>query len=147
MLFDTEWWISVVVAGFLVGLASAYAKSGIDYTLGLFSKTVRVRLNRSKQRFNEQVEFLLANPVEVVRVQINKMYHAMICFMSVIITLVFLMSAEVAAQHRGVTYLEVYGILILIVPLSTFVGYIYHLLAFLRVKDVLIELDKRKKTP
>lgn len=147
MLFDFEWWMSVVVAGFVVGIASAYAKSGIDQILGLFFKVVRLRLEKGKKKFNDRVEYLLNNPLEAIQVRIDKVYHAVICLLSIIITLVFLTSMEVTVQHRGGSYLMVYGIIGFIVPILAFVAYIYHLMSFLEKKDLLGEVNRRKQVP
>lgn len=54
--YSAEWWGSVVVAGFVVGLAAAYAKSVIDRTVGGLTARWRERTRLRLEADNRLVE-------------------------------------------------------------------------------------------
>jgi hypothetical protein len=56
MIFDTDWWISVVVAGLIVSLAAAYLKDGIE---ALFRKIKIVLTVRRKQRRRDKARYII----------------------------------------------------------------------------------------
>jgi hypothetical protein len=61
-----SWWLSVVVVGVLINLASAYIKSRLDATLSKTSAKWRARSEAQKVRKQRQLEKLRGNPTEQI---------------------------------------------------------------------------------
>jgi hypothetical protein len=66
-LLDTiespEWWISVVVVGLIINLASAYLKPWIDRTTVRFSEKRRQKRDQQNKEFELLVESLINEPI------------------------------------------------------------------------------------
>lgn len=61
-LKSPEWWISVVVVGIAINLASAYLKPRLDTFLGRLSRTVQERNEKSRKRRQDLLDLLRADP-------------------------------------------------------------------------------------
>lgn len=66
-----SWWVSVVVAGFLVNLVAAYAKPLVDRLAGYYSASRRQRLADKQRRLDRAVSYLLKNPAELVDLKLE----------------------------------------------------------------------------
>ena len=64
--FTLYWWMTVVVAGLIINLASAYLKPPLDTLLGSFSSRWKARVERNKAAHNALVEKHLADPVLIL---------------------------------------------------------------------------------
>src|SRR5437879_5677234 len=64
--FTLYWWLSVVVVGIIINLASAYLKSPLDTFLSSFSARWKARVERNKAAHNALVENHLADPVLIL---------------------------------------------------------------------------------
>ena len=65
------WWVSVIVAGFLVNLFAAYAKPIIDKIVSRYSKARRDRVEDHKRRLDGTIDYLLDNPSEVMDLKLD----------------------------------------------------------------------------
>ena len=70
-LLSLRWWVSVVIVGLLINLASDYAKPWIDNVLSRFSESRRLALKERQKHFEEAVEEVTANPVEYISLRLD----------------------------------------------------------------------------
>lgn len=94
-LAKPSWWIGVVVVGFLINLASAYAKPLIDKTLGEFWLSSKEAAERKESLIIERARRLLESPLLVVELKLDILKHtlraifltasAIICFLFIVL--------------------------------------------------------------
>jgi len=70
-LSSLRWWVSVVIVGFLINIASDYARPWIDRVVSRFSESRRLALTERQKHFEETVEEVLANPVEYISLRLD----------------------------------------------------------------------------
>ena len=70
-LSSLRWWVSVVIVGLLINLASDYAKPWIDNVLSRFSESRRLALKERQKHFEEAVEEVIANPLEYISLRLD----------------------------------------------------------------------------
>lgn len=91
-----SWWIGIVVVGFLINLASAYAKPLIDKLLGRFWLTSKQAAERRQAFITEHVKELLQSPQLVVELKLDILIDtlraafiasmAIICFLLIVLS-------------------------------------------------------------
>jgi len=74
-LLNPSWWISVVVAGFIVNLLSSYTKPGIDKVWSEFSATRRKKLEEETAEFQQEIKKLLDEPSKIYDVKLDVIYY------------------------------------------------------------------------
>lgn len=70
-LIKVNWWISVVIVGFLINLGSAYLKPLLDKVFGQFWFTRKQVIEKRKEQIRKQANELLISSQRVIEWKIN----------------------------------------------------------------------------
>lgn len=82
------WWISVVVVGLLINLASDYLKPAIDKFVERFSAARKQANEKQKLSFKEDVQELLNEPSKVADLQLDVLYFNLRAVLWTVISLI-----------------------------------------------------------
>lgn len=119
------WWVSVVVVGLLVNLASAYIKPVIDNRLATRSQALQERKSRRVAAFKEDVN-LLASDSTLLVIAGQRFLGTQIAVMVLILTVALLISfvfvfagnsSQVSPWRAIAQWIDIIGLFVLLVLL------------------------------
>ncbi len=137
-LKSVNWWVSVIAAGILVNIFSAYLKPFLDKNINSFlekqSTKKRIKSEKRNQQFEKKVQELLDNPEMVIRIEIkyNHIYSLANIHMVALVVLL-----GISRPSDNTSWFSAFILLIF--------GYFTYSANRFKIRDILREYDKRKK--
>lgn len=99
-----SWWVSVMIAGFIVNLLSAYAKPALDKVIARYSKTRRRRLEiKQKERANLIME-MASNKIDFVESQLDVVLSMLLCVAYTLIAMLLVLIRRAEGQSDGFAF-------------------------------------------
>ena len=86
-LSSPTWWFTVVVAGFLVNVVAAYAKAPIDRLADQYARRRHESSAARRQRVDSTVDYLLANPTELVDLKLESITRILTAIFAVVLAI------------------------------------------------------------
>lgn len=77
LIVSPAWWVSTIVAAFLVNIAAAYTKPAVDRLVATWSTKRKTRLKEEKERDDAVVTYLIDNPQRLVDIRTDATYTAL----------------------------------------------------------------------
>src|SRR5262245_42781257 len=91
-IFSSYWWLSVVIVGILIILASAYIKPPLDDLMGKYSERWKLRVEKKRKTVASEINILL-NDANMMTLAIWRQSQeeriGFFCLLSAMIFLVF----------------------------------------------------------
>jgi sterol desaturase/sphingolipid hydroxylase (fatty acid hydroxylase superfamily) len=138
------WWvISVVIVGILINLFSSFLHPRMEKALAKLSESRRHRLEAREREFQEQVENLVANPVQITNLKIDVvLYHlrAIVYIVLGLMALNLLPTLDEILWNIGFRYFGVRGLAVMMS--SYFVVAIATLISVLPIMDSIRRINR-----